>query len=401
MENNEGVIKDLLEENEEIVYRGKVSINIEYPKGRRPGVKLENLYDDTDIYISNFGNFYFYTKKENLLFYFKQLNEIRRFNYYLLDEKVVIEFYRLMCKPTKKNILDQFVFISLKLVMYEKEFNELEKCFKVRLFHKQITEEEEIEVGEDDLLFGNNLYKVYGDNKEEFTALNGINIKVKEGDFICIMGPSGSGKSTLINVLSTIDDVTRGDIIFNGKNILSLPDKEISRFRYENLGFIFQDFNLLDNLTIKENIAIPLILASKTLKEIEERVKSISERLGISSILNKYPSQCSGGQKQRVACCRALVTNPKIIVADEPTGNLDTKNSHELLKLLQELNNDGVTIIMVTHDNMIASYSRKLIFIRDGMVEEVLERENESQKEFFYKIVDITSRDSQNLIDIL
>ena len=181
----------------------------------------------------------------------------------------------------------------------------------------------------------------------------------------------------------------------------SMKERELSKFRYENLGFIFQDFNLLDNLTVKENIAIPLILASKPKKEIIERVNEISSKLGITQLLNKYPAQCSGGQSQRIACARALVSNPRIIIADEPTGSLDTKNSHELLKMLKELNDEGITIIMVTHDNIIASYSKKLIFIRDGKVEAVLNRGEESQKEYFYKIVDITSKDSQNLIDML
>ncbi|MGG7179279.1 ABC transporter ATP-binding protein [Clostridium paraputrificum] len=253
-----------------------------------------------------------------------------------------------------------------------------------------------------EILEANNLYKIYGNNKEEVAALNGVTVKINEGEFICIMGPSGSGKSTLINILSTIDAPTRGTVRFRGKNLLSMKEREISKFRYENLGFIFQDFNLVDNLTIRENIAVPLILASMSSKDIEERIKNIANKLDIEKILNKYPSQCSGGQNQRAACARALVTNPKIIVADEPTGNLDTKNSHQLLKMMQKLNEeDGITIVMVTHDNMIASYSKKLIFIRDGKMDEVVERAGRTQKEYFYNIVDITSKESQNLIDIL
>ncbi|MBS6887470.1 MAG: ABC transporter ATP-binding protein [Clostridium sp.] len=270
----------------------------------------------------------------------------------------------------------------------------------IKIFDEDATIEDGEELGEG-LLVGKNLYKIYGEGKEECIALNGIDISVKEGDFTCIMGPSGSGKSTLINVISTIDEVSRGKIFFKGKNLQSMKERELSKFRYENLGFIFQDFNLLDNLTVKENIAIPLILASKPKKEIIERVNTISSKLGITQLLNKYPAQCSGGQSQRIACARALVSNPRIIIADEPTGSLDTKNSHELLKMLKELNDEGITIIMVTHDNIIASYSKKLIFIRDGKVEAVLNRGEESQKEYFYKIVDITSKDSQNLIDML
>lgn len=146
-----------------------------------------------------------------------------------------------------------------------------------------------------------------------------------------------------------------------GKNLFMMKEKDLAKFRYENLGFIFQDFNLLDNLTVKENIAVPLILASVPRKEIEEKIDYITKRLDIKSLLNKYPNECSGGQIQRIACARALVTNPKIIIADEPTGNLDTKNSHELLMMLQDLNKEGKTIVMVTHDNMITSYSKKLL----------------------------------------
>ncbi|WP_242980641.1 ABC transporter ATP-binding protein [Clostridium vincentii] len=252
------------------------------------------------------------------------------------------------------------------------------------------------------ILSGEHLVKEYGDYKDKFTALNDVTVKIETGDFVCIMGPSGSGKSTLINNLSTIDTPTSGAVKFKGKNLLSMGEKEMSNFRYKNLGFIFQDFNLVNTLTVKENIALPLILAAVPRKEIEERTSEIAETLNITEILKKYPSQCSGGQRQRVSCARALVTNPQIIVADEPTGNLDTKNSHEFLKMLQNLNEkNGTTILMVTHDNMIASYSKKLIFIRDGKVAEILEKDSSTQKEFFYKIVDVTSGESQNLLDIL
>ncbi|MBD7912577.1 ABC transporter ATP-binding protein [Clostridium sp. Sa3CVN1] len=280
------------------------------------------------------------------------------------------------------------------------EFEKLNSGLKVLLF-KGEDEVEEDSKKETDLLVGNNLYKLYGNNKEESAALKGVTLRVHEGDFICIMGPSGSGKSTLINLLSTIDEPTRGTIKFNGKNILSMGEREIAKFRYENLGFIFQNFNLIDNLTIKENISIPMLLASNSMEEIEYKVNRIVEKLDIRDLLNKYPYECSGGENQRVACARALVTSPKIIVADEPTGNLDTKNSHELLTMLQRLNREGTTILMVTHDNMIASYSQKLLFIRDGRVDKILKREDLSQKEYFHKIIDITSKESQNLIDIL
>ena len=246
-----------------------------------------------------------------------------------------------------------------------------------------------------------NVEKYYGNKGNLTKALDKISFQVEEGEFVGIMGASGSGKTTLLNCLSTIDRITSGKIVVDDVDITRLKGNHLNRFRREELGFIFQDFNLLDNLTVKENIAIPLILASKPKKEIIERVNEISSKLGITQLLNKYPAQCSGGQSQRIACARALVSNPRIIIADEPTGSLDTKNSHELLKMLKELNDEGITIIMVTHDNIIASYSKKLIFIRDGKVEAVLNRGEESQKEYFYKIVDITSKDSQNLIDML
>ena len=243
--------------------------------------------------------------------------------------------------------------------------------------------------------------KYYGNKTSLTKALDTISFDVEKKEFVAIMGASGSGKTTLLNCISTIDKVTSGHIYVAQEDITKLKGNKLNKFRREELGFIFQDFNLLDNLTVKENIAIPLILASKPKKEIIERVNAISSKLGITQLLNKYPAQCSGGQSQRIACARALVSNPRIIIADEPTGSLDTKNSHELLKMLKELNDEGITIIMVTHDNIIASYSKKLIFIRDGKVEAVLNRGEESQKEYFYKIVDITSKDSQNLIDML
>ena len=173
---------------------------------------------------------------------------------------------------------------------------------------------------------------------------------------------------------------------------------EIGRFRYENLGFIFQEFNLLGTLTILENIAVPLTLKNVSRAEIVSRVEAIAKKLEIAALLHKFPDECSGGQRQRVAIARALVTNPKLIVADEPTGNLDSKNSYEILKLLKDLNeNEGVTIIMVTHDSMIASYSKKLIYIRDGKIDGIIERGDYTQREYFYRIVEINSQESQDL----
>lgn len=245
------------------------------------------------------------------------------------------------------------------------------------------------------------LKKYYGDDKNICRALNGVDLNVGQGDYICIMGPSGSGKSTLLNVISTLDVPTRGIVKFNGKSLNEMTENEISKFRYENMGFIFQEFNLIDTLTIRENIEIPLVLAGKKKREINERVEKIAKRLAIESILDKFPSECSGGQRQRAASARALITEPKLIIADEPTGNLDSKNSHELLKILKELNEEeGITIIMVTHDSLIASYAKSLIFLKDGKVNEVISREGRSQKEFFYNIIEVTSKESQILFDM-
>lgn len=251
------------------------------------------------------------------------------------------------------------------------------------------------------ILIAKNVTKIYGvGTKNPYTALKDVSLEMEEGEFICVMGPSGAGKSTFINNLSTIDLPTKGFVYINGKEVRQMSEREIGRFRYENLGFIFQEFNLLDSLTIFENIAVPLTLAGKKKKDIQESVNQIAKKLGVEMILNKYPSECSGGQRQRAAICRALVTKPKLIVADEPTGNLDSKNSHELLSLFRDLNvNSGVSILMVTHDPKIASYSSKLLYIKDGVIDETIERQNMSQKEYFYKIVDINSTESQTLFD--
>jgi putative ABC transport system ATP-binding protein len=247
-----------------------------------------------------------------------------------------------------------------------------------------------------------NLTKKFG-TKTKFLALDGINFEVNEGDFIGIMGPSGSGKTTLLNMISTIDIPSSGQVEINGSNVASMPERELSKFRYENIGFIFQEFNLINTITMAENIAIPLSLSNKlSKKEIRDKAIEMAKRIGIKDIVDKYPTECSGGQRQRVAIARALANNPSIIVADEPTGNLDSKNSHDLLKLLKELNEkENKTIVLVTHDSMIASYTKSLVFLRDGKIENILHRENLSQKDFFYKIIDITSKESQNLFDTI
>lgn len=250
------------------------------------------------------------------------------------------------------------------------------------------------------ILEANNLVKIYNQHtKNELEVLHGISLDVYEGDFICIMGPSGSGKSTLINNLSTIDMPTKGTVKINGVSVHKMMEMETGKFRYENLGFIFQSFNLMDTLTLRENIGVPLTLAKVEKDEIKRRVEEVAQKLEITDLLDKYPVECSGGQCQRCAVARALVTNPKLIVADEPTGNLDSKNSHDLLNILKGLNeNDHATIIMVTHDAMIASYSKRLLFIRDGVIDEDIERGDLNQKDYFYKIVQANSKESMELL---
>lgn len=246
------------------------------------------------------------------------------------------------------------------------------------------------------VLEAKNVKKVYNPYTEnEFEALHNISFCIEEGEFVCVMGPSGSGKSTFINNISTIDMPTDGKVYINGVDVSTMTSNEIGRFRYENLGFIFQDFNLLNSHTIYENIALPLSLARVKSKEIKERVYDIASKMGIEGLLKKYPYECSGGQKQRVAIARALINNPKIIIADEPTGNLDSINSHEVLKIFKKLNEEGVTIVMVSHDAMIASYSSKLIYIKDGNIEVELGKEDMSWDDYFQKIVDINAQETR------
>lgn len=240
--------------------------------------------------------------------------------------------------------------------------------------------------------------KIYGlGSKHPYQALNDITLTINEGEFVCIMGPSGAGKSTLLNVLTTIDFPTKGKAFIDGEEVRTLSSHQVGLLRYERLGFIFQDFNLLDALTVKENIAVPLSLASVNRQEIDERIISIASKLNIEKLLEKYPYECSGGQRQRIAIARALINHPKIIVADEPTGNLDSANSHEVLNFFSKLNTEeGVTILMVTHDPLIASYSSKLLYIKDGMIEHTIHKEALEQRDYFYRIVDINSNEAQS-----
>lgn len=234
--------------------------------------------------------------------------------------------------------------------------------------------------------------KYYGNKSSLTKAINNISFEVDKKEFVAIMGQSGSGKTTLLNVISTIDRVTSGHIYVDGIDITKLKGNELNKFRREKLGFIFQDFNLLDTLTAYENIALALSIQNIKEKEIEERISKVSKELDIKDILNKYPYQMSGGQKQRVASARAIITNPKLILADEPTGALDSKSAKMLLERFNYLNeNLGATILMVTHDAFTASYASRIIFIKDGKIFNEINRGDDSRKEFFDKIIDVVT----------
>lgn len=234
--------------------------------------------------------------------------------------------------------------------------------------------------------------KVYDTGGNKFGALKGISLQVNEGEFVGIMGPSGSGKTTLLNVLSTIDNASEGEILIDGKDVISMNDDKLALFRRKHLGFIFQDYNLLDTLTVGENIALPLALSNVKANEVDSRVYEIAKKFGIYTILDKYPYQISGGQKQRCAASRAIVTNPSIIFGDEPTGALDSKSATDLLESIEELNeNNKATILMVTHDALAASYCKRVIFIKDGELYEELQRNELTRKQFFKQVVDVMS----------
>ena len=236
----------------------------------------------------------------------------------------------------------------------------------------------------------NNLKKYYGNNTNITKALNNISFTVNDNEFLAIMGASGSGKTTLLNTISTIDTVTSGNIIINGIDITNLNEEELSNFRKKNLGFVFQDFNLLDTLTIKENIALSLIINKEDKTKIDDLVLDISKKLGISDILNKYPYEVSGGQKQRCACARALINNPKLILADEPTGALDSRNARVLLETFKEMNEElNSTILMVTHDAFSASYASRVLFIKDGKIFNEIIKGKKTRGEFYDEIIDV------------
>ncbi|GAA0771494.1 ABC transporter ATP-binding protein [Clostridium subterminale] len=235
----------------------------------------------------------------------------------------------------------------------------------------------------------NDVDKEYGIKGFRNKVLNKVSLTVNEGDFISIMGPSGSGKSTLLNLISTLDKPTKGEIILDGVDITKVKNKELSKLRRDNIGFIFQDYNLLDNMNLMDNIALPLALGKKKSKDIEDRVIKIADLFGLKDHLKKYPYELSGGQKQRGAATRALITNPKVIFADEPTGALDSKSSSDLLECLNRVNKEEkATIIMVTHDALSASYSDRVYILSDGEIKCQLNKGTD-RKEFYGRIIDL------------
>ncbi|GGG10621.1 ABC transporter ATP-binding protein [Lysinibacillus alkalisoli] len=252
------------------------------------------------------------------------------------------------------------------------------------------------------LLKVNNVNKTYGKGTQVFKALQNISFTVDEGEFIGVMGPSGAGKSTLLNVLATIDNPTSGDIFIGSDNVAKMKDKALADFRRDHLGFIFQDYNLLDSLTVRENIVLPLAIAKTPVKEIDERVNRIAETFGIKDLLSKYPYQISGGQKQRTASSRALVTTPKIIFADEPTGALDSKSATDLLESLSRLNEtEQSTIMMVTHDAYAASFCQRIIFIQDGKLSKEVMRGTQTRKQFFQQILQVLASIGGEVNDVI
>ena len=234
------------------------------------------------------------------------------------------------------------------------------------------------------------IQKFYGNQGNITKAINDISFSVSEGEFVGIMGASGSGKTTLLNCISTIDTVSAGHIYLDGTDVTEIKEKALARFRRENLGFVFQDFNLLDTLTVSENIALALTINNVPVEQIDGKVREMAGSLNITDILDKYPYQVSGGQKQRCACARAIINRPKLILADEPTGALDSHSSQMLLSTMQSNNEQlGATILMVTHDAFSASYANRILFLRDGVIFTEILKGQDSRKAFFEKILDV------------
>lgn len=243
------------------------------------------------------------------------------------------------------------------------------------------------------------LSKIYHYRTEnQFQALHEIDFHVEQGDFIAIMGPSGSGKSTLLNCISTMDEPTFGKLFIMEKNVRAMGENEKGRFRFHHLGFIFQNYQLLDTHTLFENIALPLSLAKKTNQEIYQQVLTMAKKLEIEAYLHQYPSQCSGGQQQRAAIARALINQPDLVVADEPTGNLDSSNAKIILNHLVQLNQEGTTIVLVTHDPFIASYTKQVLYLVDGKIQQQIDRHQQDQPTFLQQIQTLASDQNRGLL---
>ena len=254
----------------------------------------------------------------------------------------------------------------------------------------------------EEILTVRELTRVYGKGGGVTRALDGVSLSLQPGEYVAVMGPSGSGKTTLLNCISTIDRPTSGSIVIDGQELTRLQGRALAKFRRERLGFIFQDCNLLDTLTAFENIALALSIVHAPAGGIEKRVKDTAQLLGISDCLNKYPYQMSGGQQQRCAAARAIITKPALVLADEPTGALDSRSARMLLDRLEELNRDlGTTILMVTHDAFTASCCRRVVFLQDGQIFQELRRGEEDRRSFFQKIIQVVTRMGGEMADVL
>ena len=252
------------------------------------------------------------------------------------------------------------------------------------------------------MLHVQNIEKYYGTKNNVTKALDRVSFTVEDGEFLAIMGASGSGKTTLLNCISTIDTVSAGDILLDGVSVSNLPAAELARFRRERLGFVFQDFNLLDTLTIEENIGLALTLGHGDAGAVQGRVREVAGKLGITDILSRFPCQVSGGQKQRAACARAIVAGQSLLLADEPTGALDSRASKNLLEIMSAMNQDmGATILMVTHDAYSASYARRVLFLKDGRVFNELLRGERGRPVFYHEILDVLAALGGDVSDVI
>ncbi|MGI6004822.1 MAG: ABC transporter ATP-binding protein [Christensenellales bacterium] len=240
-----------------------------------------------------------------------------------------------------------------------------------------------------ELLRIQHLKKVYSTRlgSQQFTALSDVSFEVAQGEFVAIMGASGSGKTTLLNLIASLDKPTAGDVYLDGRNLKEISNWEISAFRRNNLGFVFQEFNLLDSFSVRDNILLPLVLSNMPVKQMEDRLVPVAKRLELGGLLNKFPHEISGGEKQRTAVARAIITDPKLVLADEPTGSLDSRSSGQLLEIFQDINAQGQTIVVVSHSSMVASHAGRVIFIKDGRLFSQVYRGESTRREFFDKII--------------